>query len=261
MRQPALDFLTTLADVLCFLSRPTLANAIYGSRYWGTPGVTGRDLVELGKRGYLEMGGRGRNRKDRVLRLTAKGRLLALGGRDPEECWDRPWDGKWRMVLFDIPETDRKLRDTLRRHLLARHFGYLQDSVWISPDPMHIERRLFQGTDVNADHLLTLEAVPGTGEGNADIVRGAWNFGAINAAYAKHLDLLGTCPPPDSWDSQSATLHHWLAEEREAWRTTISRDPLLPRTLCPPNYLGHQAWSSRKKHLANLAHHLAPRIP
>ncbi len=43
------------------------------------------------------------------------------------------WDGKWRIVIFDIPESLRHVRDLLR--LKLRQFGFyqLQESVWIFP--------------------------------------------------------------------------------------------------------------------------------
>ncbi|TSC69285.1 MAG: phenylacetic acid degradation operon negative regulatory protein, partial [Parcubacteria group bacterium Gr01-1014_70] len=45
------------------------------------------------------------------------------------------WDGKWRIVIFDIVENRRRRRDWLRREL--RHIGFvrLQNSVWITPYP------------------------------------------------------------------------------------------------------------------------------
>jgi hypothetical protein len=45
------------------------------------------------------------------------------------------WDGKWRIVLFDIPEKNRLFRDILREHLYALDFLKLQHSVFISPYP------------------------------------------------------------------------------------------------------------------------------
>lgn len=45
------------------------------------------------------------------------------------------WDGKWRIVLFDIPEKDRLFRDILREHLYALNFFKLQHSVFVSPHP------------------------------------------------------------------------------------------------------------------------------
>ena len=47
----------------------------------------------------------------------------------------RHWDGKWRIVLFDIPEKDRIFRDILREHLYALNFYKLQYSVFVSPYP------------------------------------------------------------------------------------------------------------------------------
>ncbi len=43
------------------------------------------------------------------------------------------WDKKWRMVIFDVPETRRQDRNYLR--LLLRQYGFkkLQASVWASP--------------------------------------------------------------------------------------------------------------------------------
>ena len=45
------------------------------------------------------------------------------------------WDEKWRIVLFDIPEKDRKFRNILREHLRALDFLKLQHSVFVSPCP------------------------------------------------------------------------------------------------------------------------------
>ena len=55
----------------------------------------------------------------RVYRLTELGRLAALGGRDPEQEWARRWDGLWRMVLFDVPESERRVRGSLRQVLIS----------------------------------------------------------------------------------------------------------------------------------------------
>ncbi len=43
------------------------------------------------------------------------------------------WDGKWRMVIFDIKEKKRGKRNLLRKELKAQGFERLQQSVWIYP--------------------------------------------------------------------------------------------------------------------------------
>lgn len=42
------------------------------------------------------------------------------------------WDGKWRMVIFDIPESKRKLRSILRYRLKIWGFKQWQKSVWVT---------------------------------------------------------------------------------------------------------------------------------
>ena len=43
------------------------------------------------------------------------------------------WNGRWRVVIFDVPERRRKIRDRLR--ILMQELGFirLQDSVWVFP--------------------------------------------------------------------------------------------------------------------------------
>ena len=43
------------------------------------------------------------------------------------------WDGKWRIVLFDIEESTRSRRDKLRRYLSKLGFKQYQKSVFIGP--------------------------------------------------------------------------------------------------------------------------------
>ncbi|MFN7341937.1 MAG: hypothetical protein ACK5TA_01230, partial [bacterium] len=69
----------------------------------------------------------------RLHRLTEAGRNAANGGRDPEVAWATPWDGKWRLFLFDIPEAENTKRRQLTRALAKAGCGCLQGSVWISP--------------------------------------------------------------------------------------------------------------------------------
>jgi DNA-binding transcriptional regulator PaaX len=45
------------------------------------------------------------------------------------------WDGKWRIVLFDIPEKLKKVRDIVRFRLRQLGFVELQHSVWVTPHP------------------------------------------------------------------------------------------------------------------------------
>lgn len=69
--------------------------------------------------------------------LTQKGKqqakTLSLLGDSINFKKPKHWDGKWRIVLFDIPEKDRVFRDILRAHLYKLNFFKLQHSVFVSP--------------------------------------------------------------------------------------------------------------------------------
>ena len=45
----------------------------------------------------------------------------------------RRWDKRWRVIIFDIPERRRKVRDRLRIIMRELGFARLQDSVWVYP--------------------------------------------------------------------------------------------------------------------------------
>ena len=45
------------------------------------------------------------------------------------------WDGKWRVLVFDMNERRRRTRDQLRRLLQGAGFVRIQDSVWVYPYP------------------------------------------------------------------------------------------------------------------------------
>ncbi|MFA6077151.1 MAG: hypothetical protein WC735_03710 [Candidatus Paceibacterota bacterium] len=49
------------------------------------------------------------------------------------------WDGKWRVVMFDIPEKLKRLRDSLRLHFREVGLIELQKSVLVYPYPCNKE--------------------------------------------------------------------------------------------------------------------------
>jgi len=225
------------------LTRPTFRNLTDSYESWAVRNGF-HDLPRLERKGLLE---RAPNTAARIYRLTELGRLQALGGRDPEAKWNRVWDRKWRLVIFDIPETRRKARLRLRRFLREQGFGYLQQSVWISPDPLGsaIQQLSAKGEDVES--FLTLEAQPCSGESDQSVVSGAWDFDRINDLYRKCLKVLGELPDEPLQRSQPSSLEIWARNERLAWQQAIRLDPMLPDALLPEGYLGKKTWQMRQR--------------
>lgn len=67
--------------------------------------------------------------------LTEKGKLQAMQFKvdDMEIKKPKLWDGKWRIVVFDVPEKIRAARDALRMKLRELGFYELQKSVFVYP--------------------------------------------------------------------------------------------------------------------------------
>lgn len=65
--------------------------------------------------------------------ITEKGKLRAFNLQlEDIKNQTKEWDGKWRMVAFDIPEPYKKSRDALRRKLKSIGFKELQKSVFVT---------------------------------------------------------------------------------------------------------------------------------
>ncbi len=72
------------------------------------------------------------------IELTEKGVKIAeeLAKRDevrPKE--QKKWDQKWRIIMFDVWERRRKVRDELRETLREVGFVKVQNSAWAYPYP------------------------------------------------------------------------------------------------------------------------------
>jgi len=195
--------------------------------------------------------------KDRLYRLTPEGRTHAFGGRDPQAQWARPWDGIWRVVLFDIPTAREAFRLQLRRYFFDHGFGCLQGSVWVTPDPTAPELKKMGDAEIHVTSLIVLEGRPCAGESDAQIVAGAWDFNQINHRYKQYLNVLSVRPEGSLHGESAATqMRDWAAAERKAWLLAMKSDPLLPEALLPPHYMGKESLRQKLQALGKAAHQL-----
>lgn len=72
-----------------------------------------------------------------ILKLSHHGKVKLLKYSLDRLHIDKPkkWDGKWRLVLYDVPKSDKSLGDAIRRNLLNFDFYPIQESVYIYPFP------------------------------------------------------------------------------------------------------------------------------
>jgi DNA-binding transcriptional regulator PaaX len=89
-------------------------------------------LPQLEQNGYVRFD---KQKHSKVISLTKKGEqelqkylLSDLKIKKPKK-----WDGKWRIVTFDVVIGKNKLRNLLRLHLKRLGFIQFQKSIWILP--------------------------------------------------------------------------------------------------------------------------------
>ena len=90
-------------------------------------------LYNLKRQGYLAAR---KSNNVSFFHLTPKGRLGLLKYLHLEKLKLAKWDGRWRIAIFDIPETLKKWREYLRGELKRLGFHPLQESVYITPYPV-----------------------------------------------------------------------------------------------------------------------------
>ncbi len=81
-------------------------------------------LYRLRKSGYID---KSLLEDKLIIKLTDKGKAQAI---IRAILCDDKWDGRWRIVMFDIPEENKKVRDIFRSRLKLWEFQPLQKSVW-----------------------------------------------------------------------------------------------------------------------------------
>lgn len=94
-----------------------------------------------------------------VVRITKNGFTKALKYKLEEIRIKRQkkWDKKWRIVIFDIPERKKRIREELRARLRQMEFHRLQESVYVHAFPSFNEveflRQVF-GVDISVTYII-----------------------------------------------------------------------------------------------------------
>lgn len=115
-------------NVLRALAKLQKRHRKYRQRYYVN--VVIKKLIEQKKVEYVK-----NNQGMICLRLTKTGKdelkKYALDSLTIKKPWR--WDKKYRVIIFDIKEFKRGVRDNLRKWLESLGFVRLQNSVWVYP--------------------------------------------------------------------------------------------------------------------------------
>jgi len=146
-----------------------------------------------------------------------------------------PWDGKWRILVYAVPETKRSIRDRFRNELILLGFGTPAPGVWISPNGS-LEAALdlvgFYGLQnyvelFQAERFSKTEAI--------GLIEKSFDLKAAQARYRAFLAQEQKLPR--SAEEAFVRLTHLVHEARK----NLFLDPGLPPELTPSGFLGNRA--------------------
>jgi DNA-binding transcriptional regulator PaaX len=247
MKRATEEFLYTLLWTLDAAERPTWRALTASHAGWAYRHGLLRRIRQLEEQNIIE--GKIADDGMRVVRLTEAGARIARKGIHPPSLWGREWDGRWRIVFFDLAED--KWRARMRRALRTLRFGCLQRSVWISPEPSAVIKDALATEKIEVPHLVIVDGRPETG--GEDLVKASWDFDRIGQLYKNWQKHAAPLESPDVWERMPASARNdWLREERELWGAIIRVDPFLPASLLPGDYRGREVWEERCKLLPRL---------
>jgi phenylacetic acid degradation operon negative regulatory protein len=205
--------------------------------------MTGNTLLDLAVRRLAKAGliaCRRTRGKTPILIVTDPGRAQASKLLWPERFWNKRWDGRWHLLTYDVPETERSYRCALERFFRRERMGCLQKSVWISARDI---RPLFDDLDLAAslrDFAILFEASPLLGPSPRQVAAQAWDFGALAKRHTAYLTACAKQSAPSPKISSPATALVAARRELFDYLAAMETDPLLPAELLPDDYAGRR---------------------
>lgn len=163
-----------------------------------------------------------------------------------QDAGTEPWDGRWRLAGFNIPEARRPARDQLRDRLLRLGGALVHGGLYVSPHPWD-ELVTAEAQQLDVDDTLTLVDSDHLSVGGIDdpqrLAGRLWPLAQLARDYGDFTERLrarlehardAAAPAPD------AVLRDTFLTAVEFARV-MERDPLLPPELLPHPWPGREA--------------------
>lgn len=260
----AMDIFETVKDPLGVMARGS--EALYG---WVPPRYRrhnfSRVVARQMKTGDIEKVVKG----DQVyLRLTSVGREKIARDFPMFSLSQKPWDKRWRVVIFDISELNKRIRDSLRNKLRELGFGMMQESVWVTPYDVSMDMREFLEHHDLGGVAFVLEVSEILAGDTEALIGKIWKLDALEKEYQEIINdvtqLQSMYVTPRGREVQHTSMHRKekernrnirenVREIRERYVQAVLSDPCLPNELLPndwPEKKAREAIEELKKLLA-----------
>lgn len=193
-------------------------------------------LSGMMKEGVIEKSKENINEQISSYKLTEKGFLVL--------CLEFPffrflrtkWDGRWRVISYEIPEKKRELRDRLRREMQGWGLGPWHRSFWLTPHPIvnDLKELVFGQEEEKYIQAFESEHIFGDRE---ELIEKVWAKSELDKQYRQLFKL---------WHevlSQEGDKTEKFIKVITAYITVLRVDPGLPKDLLGDKWIGFEAFN------------------
>ncbi|MPZ14225.1 MAG: phenylacetic acid degradation operon negative regulatory protein PaaX [Chloroflexi bacterium] len=176
----------------------------------------------------------------------ATGRTTHLLEEGKRRIFDRrsgPWDHRWRILVYSIPERMRDIRTTLRKQLAWLGYAPASSGSWVCPHDVEDDLRGVVSSLGIGRHVETFCATHDGFTSDRELAARCWDLQSINRRYgtflAKYRPLYESfLRREDVTDSECFVQRFLLIHE---YRKFFFIDPELPEELLPSVWHGAEA--------------------
>lgn len=148
------------------------------------------------------------------------------------------WDDRWRVIIFDVPETDRKYYLALQERMRELGWKPIRSGVYISPHPTQSSIKRM-ATDFGISQHLTIMEVERL-EHEKQSIASIWRLDDINNQYENFIKRAHRERKRAYWPLRAKELERQFA-------LIYGTDPHLPDSLLPTDWLGTKAYEVYKE--------------
>jgi len=171
-----------------------------------------------------------------ILRLSSQGKEKWVREFPLRQLSQKPWDGFWTVVSFDIPEKLKGRRGSLRLKLQSLGMARLQESLYLTPFDFGQDLQEFISVHDLSEFVDVFKARHIFGSNPKELAWRVWQLEKLEISYNEFLSSLNL-------NSKNKKL--MKPEERTKYQVHFEEilldDPLLPKELLPRDWVGFNA--------------------
>jgi phenylacetic acid degradation operon negative regulatory protein len=225
----------------------TLGSLIKVSAPFGLPERLVRTSVgRLAQEGWLSSNREGRQ-SEYFLTEHGKNRFAEATRRIYREA-PQSWDGSWTLLL--LPQGQSARQKAAREELLWLGFGQVRPGVLAHPSRSVADTRSqLEELKIERDAVL-MRAASESADADRELIAAGWNLAEITRGYKRFVDAFEPIRELTTTARADLPAHASRLEAAFVIRTLLIheyrkihlRDPMLPHSLLPEDWIGAQAY-------------------